>query len=242
MAKAFIGTSGWHYDHWKGRFYPAEVRTGGMLKFYAERFRTAEINNSFYRLPSREQFESWRKETPPSFLFAVKASRFITHMKKLKDPAPHLKLLFDRAAGLGRKLGPVVFQLPPGWKLNLDRFRAFLDALPPGHRYAFELRNPSWFTNEVTRALARRGAAFCIYQLAGRTSPMEVTARFVYVRLHGPAGAYQGDYSDKELEGWARTARRWMRDGKDVYVYFDNDQNAYAARNAARFERMLAGS
>ena len=238
MASVYIGTSGWHYEHWKGPFYPSWLSSGDMLSYYGRHFRSVEINNSFYRLPTREQFRAWHDQSPPGFVFSVKGSRFITHLKHLKDPAPALELLFKRTGALKEKMGPVLFQLPPRWKLNIDRFREFLGALPR-HRFAFEFRDPSWFRDEVTEALQRRGAAFCVYQLAGKVSPLIVTADFVYVRLHGPAGAYQGRYSDGDLRGWARLAWRWRSAGKDIYFYFDNDQAGFAAQDAARFARAL---
>lgn len=238
--KIWIGTSGWHYDHWRGPFYPTEMPAAEMLSFYARTFRTVELNNSFYRLPSREAFAAWRRQTPSGFLFSVKASRFITHMKKLKDPVDSLKLLFERAAPLGGKLGPILFQLPPGWKLNLDRFRAFLAALPPRHRYFFEFRNETWFSDEVVNLLERRRTGFCIYQIAGRTSPLVVTGPAAYVRLHGPTEkAYQGGYTDADLRSWAARAERWRREGKDVYVYFDNDQIGHAVEDARRLVRLM---
>lgn len=237
--KLWIGTSGWHYDHWRGEFYPDNLAADRMLAFYCRSFRTVEINNSFYRLPARETFDDWRTQTPPGFLFAVKASRFITHMKKLKDPAPALALLFSRASALRGKLGPVLFQLPPGWRLNLERLRAFLAALPRGHDYVFEFRNETWFSDEVFELLDRSGVGFCIYQIAGRVSPIRVTGRLAYVRLHGPTEkAYQGSYPDEDLRRWARAATAWTRAGKDVYVYFDNDQAGFAAADAARLARL----
>ncbi|MBV9080829.1 MAG: DUF72 domain-containing protein, partial [Elusimicrobia bacterium] len=179
-------------------------------------------------------------KVPEGFIFAVKGSRFITHMKKLKDPRPSLKLLFERASALKEKLGPVLFQLPPGWDLNLPRFHDFLDALPKKRRFTFELRNPTWFTDEVFQALADHGASLCVYQIAGRSSPVLATADFVYVRLHGPTGAaYQGSYSDADLRIWAARIGGWLRENRDVFVYFDNDQMAYAAQDADRLRRMV---
>jgi uncharacterized protein YecE (DUF72 family) len=234
-----IGTSGWHYKHWRGPFYPADLPTSKMLEFYFRHFDTVEINNSFYRLPSEAAFEAWRDATPDGFCFAVKASRFLTHMKKLKDPEQGLGNLMPRVDLLGPKLGPILFQLPPWWEPNLERLEAFLAALPAHHLYAFELRNQSWHSPEVYRLLRQANTAFCIYELAGFHSPIEVTADFSYVRLHGPGGAYQGSYEEHGLGNWAQRIRQWRKELRAVYVYFDNDQSAFAVGNALQLRSMI---
>ena len=234
-----IGASGWHYRHWRGPFYDPEMAPRRMLEFYARHFDTVEINNSFYRLPDKETFAAWRDGTPPDFLFAVKASRFITHNKKLSDPHSALEKFFPRVKALGKKLGPILFQLPPQWRVNAERLESFLQALPTGNRYAFEMRNPTWHNPRIVRLLSAYNAAFCIFHLAGFESPVEITADFTYVRLHGPGGKYQGSYSDRELRAWAARIRKWRRRLKGVYVYFDNDQEAFAARNALDLKRMV---
>jgi uncharacterized protein YecE (DUF72 family) len=236
-----IGTSGWHYGHWKGHFYPEGLADGLMLQEYARHFRSVEINNSFYRLPDEKTFAEWRETVPEGFVFAVKGSRYITHMKKLKDPEKPVAQLLARTELLGRKLGPILFQLPPRWRLNLDRLRSFLGALPRSHRYAFEFRDESWFAPQVREVLAEAGAAFCIFDLDGRLSPREVTTDFVYIRLHGPDGPYRGSYPDETLAGWAGAISAWSRQGKDVYCYFDNDEAGYAPRDALRL-RVMTGS
>lgn len=236
-----IGTSGWQYKHWRGPFYPADLPASRMLAFYLEHFDTVEVNNSFYRLPALATFENWKAASPPGFLFAVKGSRFITHMKKLKDPEPSSRKFFDAVAGLGRKLGPILWQLPPFWQVNAERLDEFLSVLPRRRRYAFEFRNETWFTGEVNVILQRHKAAFCIYDLDYRQSPRTVTADWVYVRLHGPDGKYAGSYSDDALKEWARQFETWAREGRDVYCYFDNDQAGYAVRNALRL-REFAGA
>jgi uncharacterized protein YecE (DUF72 family) len=234
-----IGTSGWHYSHWNGPFYPNDLRKEDFLRYYCSRFATVEVNNSFYQLPSEEALLNWRDSTPAGFIFAAKASRYITHMKKLKDPEKHLPILLERLEILGEKLGPILFQLPPRWRLNLERLEVFLKALPGRFRYAFEFRDPSWFDRRAYEALAEHGGAFCIYELAGRRSPAEVTADFVYVRLHGPGEAYQGSYSTGALQGWADRFGRWVQEGKEVFCYFDNDEAGYAAQNALSLQEMV---
>ena len=230
-----IGTSGWHYKHWVGRFYPDRWPASKMLQYYEEHFDTVEINNSFYRLPVESALEAWRDSTPPNFLFAVKGSRYLTHMKKLKDPDAGIEKFFSRADLLKKKLGPIVFQLPPNFGINPERLETFLDALPKHHRYAFEFRDPSWESKEIYDLLRSRNAAWCAWHLASYESPIEVTADFAYVRLHGPGGKYQGRYTDAALKHWANRIKTWP----DTYVYFDNDDSAYAAFNAQRLRQFL---
>jgi len=232
--RILIGTSGWHYRHWVGPFYPKGTRPDAFLRHYAGQFPTTEINNTFYNLPAPDTFAAWRDATPPGFVFACKASRYITHMKKLRDPEAGGRRFFRAIEGLGDKRGPILFQLPPRWHVNLDRLAAFLDALPQDCRAAFEFRDESWFASDVYEALARHDAAFCIYDLAGRCAPMEVTAGFVYLRLHGPRGPYQGSYAEDALKAWAERCVTWRKTGHDVYCYFDNDERGYAVENALR--------
>jgi uncharacterized protein YecE (DUF72 family) len=237
-----IGTSGFHYRHWVGAFYPPKTPTSKMLDYYIRHFDTLELNNSFYRLPTIEAFQCWRDSTPQNFIFAVKASRFITHNKKLKDPENALENLLPRAEHLGKKLGPVLFQLPPKWKINQERLQALLQVLPREHRYTFEFRELSWLRPEIMRVLEKFNAAFCIYELAGYHTPLDITADFSYIRLHGPtSGKYQGSYSDERLQQWAAWIQDQAKRLKAIYVYFDNDQAGYAAQNALALRRMVLG-
>ncbi|MDQ6675763.1 MAG: DUF72 domain-containing protein [Acidobacteriota bacterium] len=239
-AEIRIGTSGWHYKHWVGAFYPPRWPASKMLGFYQLRFDTVEINNSFYRLPPEKALNGWRLSTPPGFCFAVKGSRFLTHMKKLKDPGPGIDKFFSRADLLEEKLGPVLFQLPPNWEVNLGRLENFLDALPKWHRYAFEFRNATWNTPEVLQLLRQRNVAYCPFHLAGYQSPVEITADITYIRLHGPGGKYQGSYDDEALRVWAQRIKDWRRELKAIYFYFDNDDSGYAAYNALRLRELIA--
>lgn len=237
--KLYIGTSGWHYKHWIGTFYPGNTKASGQLNYYLKFFDTVELNNSFYRLPDAGTFKSWNEQTPKGFLFAVKGSRYITHMKKLKDPAEALNTFLSHANGLGSKLGPILFQLPPGWKVNAERLQSFTEQLPKDHRFVFEFRNETWYTKEVFDILKKHNCAHCIYELAGHTSPMEITAGFVYVRLHGPGkNKYQGSYTAAALKKWAKQCNEWQKEGKDVFIYFDNDQEGYAAFNAQKLKEL----
>jgi uncharacterized protein YecE (DUF72 family) len=234
-----IGTSGWHYEHWKGPLYLEELSPPEMLDFYSGYFQTVEINSSFYHLHAVETFQHWSGEVPENFVFAVKANRYSTHMKKLKDAGPALDKFLVCARGLEPKLGPVLFQLPPRWKCNIERLRNFLPELPDDIRSTFEFRDESWFNSEVYRALEQAGAAFCIYDLAGRQSPGLVTADFVYLRLHGPGNAYQGKYERETLQDWADLFKVWAAQGEEIFCFFDNDQNGYAALNAIELKEMV---
>ncbi len=237
-----IGTSGWQYDHWSGPFYPESCPKRDYLDFYGGRFSAVEINNSFYKLPEPRTLEAWREAAPSDFRFAVKASRYITHMKKLKDPEESLARLLERVPVLEKKLGPILFQLPPNWRFDPDRLRAFADALPGDFRYAFEFRDPSWFDERAYEMLTERNLAFCIYDLEGKLSPKTVTADFVYIRLHGPeAAAYQGSYDTRTLAGWAGAFSQWVRGGKEVFCFFDNDEAGHAANDALALQEMVSG-
>jgi uncharacterized protein YecE (DUF72 family) len=233
-----IGTSGWHYKHWIGPFYPERTRTADMLAFYARHFDIVELNNTFYKLPTESAIDDWRDSTPAQFRFAAKGSRYLTHMKKLTDTGPGIENYFERVDALGKKLGPIVFQLPPHWGVNAPRLEAFLDALPRHHRFAFEFRDQSWNAKPVLDLLKKSNAAYCIFELNGVRSPCEITADFTYLRLHGPGGPYQGSYDDATLREWAKQLRDWNL--REAFVFFDNDQAGYAALNALRLKE-LAG-
>ena len=236
---AYIGTSGWSYEHWREGFYPSDISNEKMLEFYLQQFNSVEINNSFYHLPAISTLESWRDAAPKGFLYSVKASRYITHMKKLKDPEKSTPELIRRIQHLGDTLGPVLFQLPPHWKFNVQRLNSFLQSLSRDYRYAFEFRDPTWITDQTYDLLARHKVAFCIYELNGYVSPRAVTSDFVYIRLHGPNGAYQGNYSHAMLTAWASDITGWRKQGYKVFCYFDNDQEGYAAKNAKSLGELL---
>jgi len=242
QGRLFIGTSGWHYKHWLGNFYPVGTRSEAFLQYYLRFFQSVEINYSFYRLPSVAALSQWKAVVPPDFPFAVKASRSITHMKKLREPQQSFTLLMERIGALGEKLGPLLFQLPPAWHFDEHRFHAFLAALPTTYRYAFEFRDPSWYNERAYELLHQYRCAFCIYDLEHHLSPLEVTSDLVYVRLHGPAAKYNSSYSDDALAQWASRCQHWVTQGKAVYVYFDNDINGYAPVNARRLQEMAATS
>lgn len=239
MAHINIGTSGWHYGHWVGPFYPHGLTSDHFLHYYAKSFNAVEINNTFYRLPKPEVIKRWREQAPQGFIFSCKASRYITHMKKLREPGGSTKRFLDTIGQLGAKLGPILFQLPPHWRMDLKRLTEFLDVLPKRYRYTFEFRDKSWLDKRTYEVLARHNVACCFYDLNGDQSPFEITANFVYVRLHGPADRYQGSYCDKTLEGWAQRILTWRSDGREVYCFFDNDEKGYAPKNARQLGNLI---
>ena len=237
--RARVGCSGWQYRHWRGGFYPADVPQARWFEHYAARFDTVEINNSFYRLPERTTFSAWARRAPPGFVFAVKASRFLTHMKKLKDPEEPIERLFSRMRGLGAHLGPVLYQLPPGWTVNIERFRHFLDALPHGIRHVVEFRDPSWYDAGIREAMEARGVALCLHDMPGSATGKLPTRPFVYVRFHGSGEKYGGGYSDARLRGWAEWLNARRDEGCDVYAYFNNDIGGHAPRDAVTLRGAL---
>jgi uncharacterized protein YecE (DUF72 family) len=229
-----VGCSGWQYAHWRDRFYPADLRVARWLEYYATRFDTVEINNSFYRLPEAATFTEWRRRVPASFLYAVKASRYLTHMKKLKEPGPPLARLFSRIRALGNRLGPVLYQLPPHWGRNLERLEAFLRRLPSRRLHAVEFRDSSWYVDETFALLGEYKTALCLHDMAGSATGLRVVGPFVYLRFHGPQ-RYGGAYPDAVLQASAEWCAHRRREGLGVYAYFNNDTEAHAPRDAARF-------
>jgi len=231
----YIGTSGWSYPDWRGRFYPDDVPRKKWLAWYGTQFATSEINGSFYRTPSEEAVRSWRKQTPPGFRFAWKASQFITHWKRLgESSANSIELMVTRLKILGPKCGPVLFQLPARFEANEERLATFLRMLPRKYEYAFEFRHRSWYSKSTLRLLESREVALCISDHHQAPAPWVLTASHAYVRGHGPDGRYKDNYSAQTLRLWARRIRRWQRGGIETYVYFDNDQKSAAPADARK--------
>ena len=238
--RARVGCSGWQYKHWRNDFYPAEVPQAKWFEHYAARFDTVEINNSFYRLPERATFAAWAQRAPAGFEFAVKASRFLTHMKKLKDPEEPIERLFTRMRALGRHLGPVLYQLPPGWKVDIERFRHFLEVLPRRIRHVVEFREPTWYDRAIRDLLARHGVALCLHDMPGSATGRDAeSGPFVYVRFHGATSKYGGGYSEERLRDWAGWLNARRAEGRDVYAYFNNDVGGHAPRDAVTLRRVL---
>jgi uncharacterized protein YecE (DUF72 family) len=235
-----IGTSGWQYRHWRETFYPRGVAQARWLEFYADRFDTVESNAAFYRLPEAATFAAWAERTPPNFVMAVKASRYLTHILRLSEPDEPVKRLMDNASELGRKLGPILVQLPPSLRLELDRLRRTLDVFPAGVRVAVEFRHKSWFIDEVQRELAEREVALCLADRRGPITPIWRTANWTYLRFHVGRATPSPCYGRDALETWvARLAEHWKPD-EDAYVYFNNDPRACALRDAIVFARLAA--
>jgi uncharacterized protein YecE (DUF72 family) len=235
----WIGTSGYVYRHWrKGVFYPGGLKQREELAFYAARFPTVELNNSFYRLPTPEMFLRWRENTPEGFRFAVKASRYITHIKRLHNVAPEVELFMERALLLGPKLGPVLFQLPPNQQIDLARLESFLELLNANQQWVVEFRHPSWHSEAVYRLLARRQVALCIPVGGGLEPDRITTAPFTYIRMHRgrePAGGFLPE----EVWEWSKQIRALVAADKEVYIYFNNDWEGFAIRDAIMLEQLL---
>lgn len=241
MAELRIGTSGWSYKHWHdGVFYPEDLKRRQELAHYVTVFDTVELNSSFYHVPKETTMQGWRQKTPDEFVFALKASRYITHRLKLADAQEPLALFCSRAELLGDKLGPILFQLPPSFHLDLDRLRSFVSLLPEDARFTFEFRSDTWFCGEVYSLFEKHNVALTVADAPRYPCVERATADFVYVRLHGHEKLYASDYSDEQLDEWAKKIRGWMDEGRDVYCYFDNDFHGYAPANAATLREMLA--
>jgi uncharacterized protein YecE (DUF72 family) len=236
--RVHVGTSGYQYDDWRGRFYPVELPTAEWLSFYARHFATVEINNTFYNLPARHVFERWAAGVPAGFRFALKLSRYATHFKRLLDPAQPLAAFLARAEPMGAKLGPILVQLPPRWKVDPPRLDGFLAAAPRRHRWVIEVRDASWLVDAVYTVLAHHGAALCVHDLLPR-HPRVATADFAYLRFHGTTAKYAGGYSPQHLTARAREIRAELADGRDVYVYFNNDLEGHAVADARTLVRLL---
>ncbi|HIE53432.1 MAG TPA: DUF72 domain-containing protein [Armatimonadetes bacterium] len=241
MPEVRIGTSGWSYKDWRGRFYPADLPSAKWLEHYAQHFDTVEVNSTFYHLPREATVANWRRRTPEGFLFAVKASRFITHKQRLQEPATSLERFLDRMRHFGEKCGPLLFQLPPNFPADGERLASFLAAWEAGWLITFEFRHPSWFCEEVYDLLRAHNAALCIADTPSYPQAFVRTANFVYLRLHGAEKLYVSRYTEAQLEEWAGRIRGWLAEGADVYVYFDNDYQAHAVVNAQELRERLTG-
>ena len=244
-----VGCSGWHYASWAGVFYDASLPTSRWLAAYAREFDTVELNNSFYRLPSAAQFRRWREDVPPGFLFSVKASRYLTHLKRLREPDAPLELLFSRARELGPTLGPILYQLPPRWVPDDERFRVFLNALPTAVKvgrsrrslqHVVEFRDVRGYTASSIHRLRAHGVSLCVHDMSGSASPRLVTTRLAYVRFHGYGAKYGGRYPANRLKSWADWINGLVAQGIDVFAYFNNDVDGQAVRDAKRLRALVS--
>jgi uncharacterized protein YecE (DUF72 family) len=242
MTRFWIGTSGWNYKHWKEVFYPKELPARRWFRFYAGHFPTVEINYSHYREPSEKSWDAWREEAPGGFRFAVKAHRYLTHLRRLKEPEEPLARVIKGARRLGDRLGPILYQFPPNFQRTEEmaaRLHSFLRMLPGDLMHAFEFRHDSWYGEETLGRLRRHGAAFCCFQRGSQESPLAVTAGFAYMRFHGSEARYHGNYTDQMLREWAGRLRRLSSDAREMFVYFNNDPEGFAVANALKLADLL---
>lgn len=239
LKKIHLGTSGWYYEYWKGPYYAKSTAPKDFLSVYSQDFHTVEVNYTFYRLPTVNALRHWKKSVSPHFLFSLKASRYITHIKRLHEPKKALKNFFQRIHPLKKQIGVILFLIPAYVSINCERLETFLTLLPKGYRYAFEFRDPSWFDVSIYKTLRKYNAACCIYDFEGKVSPKILTADFVYVRLHGPKRAYRGSYSSKTLRNWVKDFNRFAKKGKEIFCYFNNDEAGHAILNALTMKQML---
>lgn len=236
----YIGTSGWSYEHWNQIFYPKDIKSNQRLQYYGKHFDTVEINTTFYHLPKNTTINNWNNQVPKKFIFSIKASQYITHRKRLKDPSQTLTLFFERIKLLENKTGVILFQLPPSFKKNIERLEEFINHLDKDKRYTFEFRHESWFEEEVYSLLKKHNIALCITDWADKSFPEVMTADFAYVRLHGPQKTYQGFYGPKKLKEWKKKFLEWMEHKMDIYCYFDNDEKAYAIKDAYTLKKLFS--
>jgi len=231
--RVHIGTSGWNYPEWKGSFYPNDMKPAGMLAYYAARFATVEVNNTFYRMPTPKAVEAWAAGVPEGFVFVLKAPQRITHFARLRDVDEPVRLFCDTARALGAKLGPLLFQLPPNFKVDTGRLADLLALLPPGVRAAFEFRNATWFTNEVYTRLAGKNAALCIADNDDGATPAVATADWGYLRLRATG------YSDDDLRRWLATIRRVGAGWRDAFVFFKHEEAGTGPALGARLGELM---
>jgi len=238
--RVHIGCSGWYYDHWHSLYYPQGLPKAKWLQFYANQFDTVELNNSFYHLPSEKTFATWRQSTPDNFVFAVKVSRFITHIKRLRNLGSAMDKFLTHAALLKEKLGPLLYQLPPNMKRNDELLRSFVSALPPEYQHVFEFRHESWIDHSVFRILQEYKVGLCVFDMPGLSCPLVATGDFAYIRFHGSESLYSSCYSNEELSRWALRIIQLAGEVRAVYVYFNNDAEAFAVRNALSLSKLIS--
>lgn len=242
MARFWVGTSGWHYDHWRGPFYPEDLAKSKWFSYYMGRFPTVELNNSFYQQPKDETWNGWRDAAPDGFRFSIKANRFITHTKRLKDCHDPLSRFLGGAERLREHLGPILYQTPPNFLRtdeNVARLDDFLRLLPKRLMHVFEFRHESWFDEGTMDQLRGRNVAFCCYDMVGVDCPVVATASFAYMRFHGSEEKYATNYPEKKLQGWAGQLKKLAKGLDEVYVYFNNDAQGFAVANAKRMAELL---
>jgi uncharacterized protein YecE (DUF72 family) len=235
-----IGTSGWSYSGWLGSFYPQKIKSTLILPYYAQILNSVELNNSFYQIPKEKNIKTWVEITPPHFIFSCKANRYITHFQKLKDSSESVEKLLRAFNNFEEKLGPVLFQFPPWWQIDIPTLKKFINDLPSTYLYTFEFRHKSWFCEELYELLQKNRMALCFYDHKMYRSPEVVTSEFIYIRMHGPQEeAYKGAYEEETLKEYAEKFINWYKKNKIIYCYFDNDEKANAPRDAKRLIQLL---
>lgn len=237
--RVHIGTSGWEYGHWRGGFYPRELQRDRWLEFHASHFDTVEINASFYRLPEGSTFERWAERVPAGFRFAVKASRYLTHVRRLRDPDEPLDRFRTRATRLGEHLGPILYQLPPRWRPNPERLRRFLDAISGDRDQVIEVRDARWYRSDILDMIERSGASLCLHDMPGSATQPRPVGPLVYLRFHGAGEKYGGSYPPQRLAAWADRIAGWAGDGYPVWAYFNNDLGGHAVTDADRLREYV---
>jgi uncharacterized protein YecE (DUF72 family) len=241
MAEIYVGTSGWSYAHWDTVFYPSDVKGRDRITYYSQHFDTVEINYTFYHLPREQTIKNWKNQVSKNFLFSIKASRYITHLKRLQECEPSVTKFFENIKHLNEKLGPILFQLPPSFKMEYEHLEEFLKLLPKNFDYTFEFRHPSWYVDEIYDLLKKYKVALCITDLGGKLSPIVTTADFTYIRLHGPTKAYKGSYGEKKVNEWKEKLLTFKKQKISSYCYFDNDEKGYAIQDATLLKSLLEG-
>lgn len=244
MSELYIGTSGWAYSHWEGIFYPRNLKAKDKLKYFSKHFKTVEVNYSFYRLPKATTYQKWYSQTPGNFLFSVKASRFITHIKRLKGIKEAWKQFLENALNLKEKLGPILFQFPPSFratKENLERLEEFFKIVTPRSKVslAFEFRHKSWCDEHIYKILKKYNIVWVITDSSCYPRTDEVTADFIYIRLHGPTAMFSSKYTKEDLKTLSQKIKKWLTANKDVFVYFNNDFHGFAVENAKTLQKLL---
>jgi len=236
-----VGCSGWSYDHWVGLFYPEDAKRKDYFSYYSKYFDTVEVNSTFYRLPFKNFVLGWVNKAPKGFLYSIKVNRRVTHLKRLRNAEEDLENFLRRLDPLRerRLLGPLLFQLPPGLHFDIKLLEEFLSSLPDGYRFTIEFRHKSWLKEEVYDLLEEYKVAFCIVSSPKLPDVVRITANFSYIRMHGKERWYDYCYSDEELRKWAEIVSKMHNDGYDVFMYFNNDPNAYAVRNALKMKELL---
>lgn len=237
--RVYIGTSGFYYLHWKGVFYPQDLPKTKYFDYYIKHFDTVELNSTFYHLPKAKTVEHWNEKTPENFMFSLKAYRGITHYKRLKDVKEDIYLYLHLLKPLKRKIGIILFQLPPSLKKDLELLASFLHILPLGYHYAIEFRHSSWYDEETYELLRHYNIAFCIHDFEQKNTPIVVTSDNIYIRFHGPSGRYRGSYSDEYLKKWALKIDEYRKRNKNIFCYFNNDFEGFAVLNAITLKKYL---